>query len=513
MLPYSSYFSPQIRNVEVLRCNSNGDEDNSGTYMRISARRYYCNYYMSDSGLTYNTCIIQYRYRPLTSKDYTVWEPILSANAKIDFVDTGALGVGLSADESYEVVVGVEDEVGGVNSTSIILHAGGVFMHKDGELNSIGIGEEVKEENTVSIAKKMAVKVKGTMSVGEGGSAGGTTMTGHSSYMAGDGYGEVSVVVPNDSNTSESAPAYATISHTKAGRVSVKCQPNNMDTTNASVMLELLHNFANIGLQLGLGGDRAFLGGLTEPENPQDATNKEYVDAGLASNKEYVDTGFEPAFAFLPISKGGTGATTAADARANLGVTPTNIGAISQSANYYSSGKSADDLGTSDSLALIPCNTTTNPELYKIISSTYAYVVTLYYHSISQRAQIAISYASATPKMAIRTLQGGKWTPWTEISSGMLCEFDTALSVQALSTWSHSGIASKFYNVTVQVGSTSYRHTFVVDWSAVNNASNKTIEYIAYAGGQTILLTVNISGTSISFKPTACNIVHIRGYY
>ena len=214
------------------------------------------------------------------------------------------------------------------------------------------------------------------------------------------------------------------------------------------------------------------------------------------------------------ISQGGTGATTAADARSNLGITPTNIGAILQSANYYSSGKSADDLGASDSLALIPCNATTNPELFAIIKSGFAYVLTVYYANINQRAQIAISYAANPPKMAFRTLYGGVWTSWTELSSGMLSGLDTgSVSIASGTTKEYSDSQSKFFNVTVQIGSSAYRHTFVVDRSAVNNATNKQIGYYSDAMGNQMNLVVRVSGTTVTFKPNGCSIVHISGYY
>lgn len=191
------------------------------------------------------------------------------------------------------------------------------------------------------------------------------------------------------------------------------------------------------------------------------------------------------------------------------------IGGIQQAANYYSSGKSANDLGTEDSLALIPCNTTTNPELYAIIKSTYAYVLTVYYATINQRAQIAISYAANPPKMAIRTLYGGTWTPWTEISNGMLYGLDTgAITIASGTSKPYTDSASKFYNVTVQIGSTAYRHTFVVDRNAVNNATNKQIGYYSDAMGNQMNLVVSIKdSTTVTFKPTGCNIVHISGYY
>lgn len=102
---------------------------------------------------------------------------------------------------------------------------------------------------------------------------------------------------------------------------------------------------------------------------------------------------------------------------------------------------------------------------------------------------------------------------WGWDSTGINREFGQALSVSSGTTWTYYGNASKFYNVTVQIGTTAYSHTFVVDWAAVDAASNKQIGYYSDAMGKQLNLVVSISGSSISFKPSGCNIVHICGYY
>lgn len=101
------------------------------------------------------------------------------------------------------------------------------------------------------------------------------------------------------------------------------------------------------------------------------------------------------------------------------------------------------------------------------------------------------------------------------IATGMAVEFDTGLiNITDGNSWSYSGNASKFYLITVQVGTSAYRHTMVVDWAAVNAASGKQIGYDA-AGydGKIVHIVATISGTKITFKPTGGSIVHIRGYY
>lgn len=57
----------------------------------------------------------------------------------------------------------------------------------------------------------------------------------------------------------------------------------------------------------------------------------------------------------VPVNKGGTGATTQADARANLGITPANIGAAPASHNHDASNINVGTL-SADRLPLVPVN-------------------------------------------------------------------------------------------------------------------------------------------------------------
>ena len=116
----------------------------------------------------------------------------------------------------------------------------------------------------------------------------------------------------------------------------------------------------------------------------------------------------------LPIANGGTGATDAATAIKNLGAIP----GITE---YYSGTKSADDLDVP--LALIPCSTTSNAELYKALgSSGFAYVLTLFYGSMAttaNRVQVAFSYNTTQLSMAMRKYSGS-WTKWVSVAGTRL---------------------------------------------------------------------------------------------
>lgn len=110
-----------------------------------------------------------------------------------------------------------------------------------------------------------------------------------------------------------------------------------------------------------------------------------------------------------------------------------------------------------------------------------------------------------------RAMSGGTWKAWEFVGAGV--EFDTAINVADGITWEYTGSASKFYVVTMQIGTTAYRHTFVVDWAAVNAASGKQIGYYSDANGSKLNLVASISGNKITLRPGGGSIVHIRGYY
>lgn len=147
--------NPQIRDVSVIRCDANGTADDGGAYFKISATiikgaypySVYCTYTETD----YYT----ERYIHILNTD----DHILEENR----LETDTLGGDLDADKSYLVFVTIEEDARYTATTMVMLPAQAVFMHKDGEKNSIAIGEKVTEANTVSIAEKIKAVIKGVL--------------------------------------------------------------------------------------------------------------------------------------------------------------------------------------------------------------------------------------------------------------------------------------------------------------------------------------------------------------
>lgn len=228
------------------------------------------------------TATVRYRYKPLSGGEYSEWKTILEKESTTSTVSITE-PLGLNADESYEVVVGVLDSIYGHESnTTIIVPTDGVFMEKDGEMNSVSIGEPVSERDTVSIGKKMTVKVRKKIVVGADEDVqknnaaeldsrhlklGGNVddfMDTNNAYLVDleeDDYGRIGTYMIERG----------------AGSVYTECSRDD----NSAISSYVDKNGTR--LVVGCRGGRAMLTGLTAPVDDSDAVNKAYVESLLAS--------------------------------------------------------------------------------------------------------------------------------------------------------------------------------------------------------------------------------------
>ena len=165
------YSPPQIIPVsgesEVIaaRCDSGGTLSDTGTYLKIKAKRSFTK--VNISGANKNLCYIRYRYKK-EGGSFSSWTTILATNAASDEITTGALLSGaLSVTSSYVVEIQAVDSIGEVGTTDISLPTERVYMHKAASINSLGVGKYAEEENTVDIAGDITVKVRGDLIVGD----------------------------------------------------------------------------------------------------------------------------------------------------------------------------------------------------------------------------------------------------------------------------------------------------------------------------------------------------------
>lgn len=168
VIPYSK---PQIQaasgesEVVAARCDSSGNISDSGTYLKIKAKRSYSKV-ISTNG-QYNYCKIRYRYKA-EGGSYSSWTNILlGSNLTTDEIVTGALlGGALAIDKSYIVQVQAIDDIGESATTTLTVPTDKVYMDEAASMNSLGIGKYAEEENTVDIAEDITVKVRGDLVVG-----------------------------------------------------------------------------------------------------------------------------------------------------------------------------------------------------------------------------------------------------------------------------------------------------------------------------------------------------------
>lgn len=161
---FIAYANPRIlpasgeSEIICARCDSSGNLKESGTYLKIKAKRSYSKVV---SGTQKNFCSIRYRYKP-EGGSYSSWVTILADDSASDEVSTGALlGGNLLPTSSYVAQVGVIDTLGESDYTTVSIPTDTVYMHKAGSINSLGIGKYVEDENMIDIAEDITTKFRG----------------------------------------------------------------------------------------------------------------------------------------------------------------------------------------------------------------------------------------------------------------------------------------------------------------------------------------------------------------
>lgn len=162
-----AYSKPQIipasgeSDVVAARCDADGNLSDSGTYLKIKAKRSYSP--VRSGGVQYNFCQIRYRYKAESASSYSSWTTILAKDSlDSDEIITDALMGGiLAVDTTYLVQVQAIDDIGEHGYTTITVPTDKVYMHRDGARNSLAFGKYVEEDNCIDIAEDIKVKIRG----------------------------------------------------------------------------------------------------------------------------------------------------------------------------------------------------------------------------------------------------------------------------------------------------------------------------------------------------------------
>ena len=146
-----AYSSPKLEGTTAVRCDNNGNPSDSGTYLKIHAKRSYS--HVISGGTQRNFCAIRYKYTQ-DGVTWTPWVTILDFNhAGSDEITTGALLNGLlSTETSYVVCIRAIDSIGRYSETNITIPTEKVYMDRDGKRNAIGLGKYNEHDNAVDSA-------------------------------------------------------------------------------------------------------------------------------------------------------------------------------------------------------------------------------------------------------------------------------------------------------------------------------------------------------------------------
>jgi hypothetical protein len=153
--------------IICARCDKDGNLSDSGTYLKVKARRSYSKC-VDSGGTQHNFCGIRVRYKT-ENGSYTSWKTLVAAsNVSTEQVDSSALYEGaLLVTQTYIAQVDVVDTVGNHTSVTFTIPTDKVYMHRDGGRNSLGIGKYVEDDNMVDVAEDISVKIRGELQVGD----------------------------------------------------------------------------------------------------------------------------------------------------------------------------------------------------------------------------------------------------------------------------------------------------------------------------------------------------------
>lgn len=157
-----AYSKPKLENVSAYRCDKDGNASDTGTYLKIKAKRGYSP--VLSGGVQKNFCEIQYQYKK-EGGSFSSWETILESNSlsSDEVVTAPRLNGSLAATSNYIVQIRAIDDVGNYALVTVDVPSDKVYSHENGEINSFGFGTYVEEPNTFLLAEDIKLKAKGGM--------------------------------------------------------------------------------------------------------------------------------------------------------------------------------------------------------------------------------------------------------------------------------------------------------------------------------------------------------------
>ena len=131
VIPYSA---PKIlpangeKDIICARCDSSGNLTDSGTCIKIKARRSYSK--VESGGTQHNKCSIRFRYRVETTKTFSGWTTLLSASTTSpDTVNTTITSITFDPQKAYVIQIGVVDTIGNTDAAQFGIPTDNATLH------------------------------------------------------------------------------------------------------------------------------------------------------------------------------------------------------------------------------------------------------------------------------------------------------------------------------------------------------------------------------------------------
>lgn len=155
-----AYSKPKLENVSAYRCDKDGNASDTGTYLKIKAKRGYSP--VLSGGVQKNFCKIQYQYKK-EGGSFSSWETILESSSLTsdEVVTAPRLNGYLVATSNYIVQIRAIDDVGNYAMVTVYVPSDKIYSHENGEINSFGFGTYVEEPDTFLLAEDITLKAKG----------------------------------------------------------------------------------------------------------------------------------------------------------------------------------------------------------------------------------------------------------------------------------------------------------------------------------------------------------------
>lgn len=332
-----TYSAPSFSKYISQRCNSSGTAADNGTYVKSTVTFSYA------SCSSKNTVTTATYYKKTTD---TAW-----TNANKTFTSGTAFTFGggnVSAETSYQVKFTLTDAFTSIEVTDTLSTASVVMDFKSGGLG-VAVGkvsetDQCFEVNSDWLTKTGAVTAAGDIKPGthNGFSLGATTQQFnniygryHRMYYGGQSYGglylntvgtvdtlgDARIVLGNNIAQSTDKNARGLI-YLYAQNTGYNCLIPTAGTTNISNYLP-----ASTGYLVTTGSTSAAVGGTAKPAYVTAAgvATALSATAGGTTQPVYLNAGTITAITSVAVAYGGTGATTAAAARTNLGIKATQL--------------------------------------------------------------------------------------------------------------------------------------------------------------------------------------------